>query len=169
MWDSCSMNSCAAKCTYYILKYLMLSYQQTFLPRPCPTTWNASILFFFLIFSALNHFNPIPYSKIQIKTLNFSWPKLPDGFRRKGFYYLFIYLFIYFWLRWVFVAVCGLSLVAASGGYSSLQCMGFSLWWLLLLRSTALGTQASVVVSHGLSSCGSRALGCRLSSCGMWA
>ena len=28
---------------------------------------------------------------------------------------LFI-LFIYFWLRWVFVAACGLSLVAASGG-----------------------------------------------------
>ena len=27
-------------------------------------------------------------------------------------------LFIYFWLRWVFVAVSGLSLVAASGGYS---------------------------------------------------
>ena len=28
----------------------------------------------------------------------------------------FIYLFIYFWLRWVFVAARGLSLVAASGG-----------------------------------------------------
>ena len=27
----------------------------------------------------------------------------------------FIYLFIYFWLHWVFVAVCGLSLVVASG------------------------------------------------------
>ena len=27
----------------------------------------------------------------------------------------FIYLFIYFWLRWVFVAVCGLSLVVAHG------------------------------------------------------
>ena len=32
---------------------------------------------------------------------------------------LFIYLFIfYIWLRWVFVAVGGLSLVVASGGYS---------------------------------------------------
>ena len=30
----------------------------------------------------------------------------------------FIYLFIYFWLCWVF-AVHGISLVAASGGYSS--------------------------------------------------
>ena len=62
---------------------------------------------------------------------------------------LFI-LFIYFWLCWVFVAVCGLSLVVASGGYSSLRCAGFSLQWLLLLRST-----------------GSRRMG--FSSCGTWA
>ena len=40
--------------------------------------------------------------------------------------------YFYFWLRWVFVAVRGLSLVAASGGYSSLRCAGFSLWPLLL-------------------------------------
>ena len=78
---------------------------------------------------------------------------------------LFI-LFIYFWLCWVFVAVCGLSLVAASGGYSSLRCMGFSLQWLLLLQSTALGTWASVVVAHGLSSCGLQTVEHRLSSCG---
>ena len=44
---------------------------------------------------------------------------------------LFIY-FIYLWLCWVFVAVRGLSLVAASRGYSSLYCAGFSLWWLLI-------------------------------------
>ena len=62
----------------------------------------------------------------------------------------FIYVFIYLWLHWVFVAVCGLSLVAASGGYSLLQFMGFSLWWLLLLQST-----------------GSRRTG--FSSCGTWA
>ena len=30
----------------------------------------------------------------------------------------FIYLFIYFWLRWVFLAVCRLTLFAASGVYS---------------------------------------------------
>ena len=35
-------------------------------------------------------------------------------------------LFIYFWLLWVFVAVLGLSLVAASRGYFSLRCTGFS-------------------------------------------
>ena len=67
------------------------------------------------------------------------------------FFFNFLNLFfIYFWLCWVFVAACGLSLVVASGGCSSLQCMGFSLQWLLLLRST-----------------GSRHVG--FSSCGMWA
>ena len=66
------------------------------------------------------------------------------------FIYLFIYLLTYLWLRWVFVAVRGLSLVAASGGYSSLQFTGFSLQWLLLLQST--GSRCM-----GFSSCGSRA------------
>ena len=46
-------------------------------------------------------------------------------------------VFFVFWLRWVFVAVRRLSLVAASEGYSSLQCMGCSSRWLLLLWSTA--------------------------------
>ena len=58
-----------------------------------------------------------------------------------------IYLFIYFWLHWVFVAARGLSLVAASRGYSSLWCSGFSLQWLLLLQST--GSRCT-----GFSSCG---------------
>ena len=40
-------------------------------------------------------------------------------------------LFIY-WLHWVFVAVCRLSLVVVNGGYSSLPCEGFSLRWLLV-------------------------------------
>ena len=68
----------------------------------------------------------------------------------------FVYLFIYFKINlflavcWVFVAVRGLSLVAASGGYSSLQCTGFSLQWLLLLQSM-----------------GSRHVG--FSNCGTWA
>ena len=39
-----------------------------------------------------------------------------------------------FWLHWVFIAVCGLSLVAASEGYSLLWWVGFSLWRLLLLQ-----------------------------------
>ena len=55
--------------------------------------------------------------------------------------------------------MCGLSLVEASGGYSLLQREGFSLRWLLLLRST--GSRCA-----GFSSCGSQALERRLSSCG---
>ena len=71
----------------------------------------------------------------------------------------YFFLFIYFWLSWVFFAACRLSRVAASGGHSSLRCAGFSLRWPLLLRSTDS--------RHvGFSSCGSRALECRLSSCG---
>ena len=68
-------------------------------------------------------------------------------------------LFLIYWLCWVFVAARGLSLVAASRGYSSLWCEGFSLLWLLLLRST--GSRRA-----GFSSCASRALERRLSSCG---
>ena len=84
---------------------------------------------------------------------------------------LFIYVFIYFWLHWVFVAAHGLPLVAASGGYSLLWCKGFSLLWLLLLRS--MGSRCAGFSSCGtwalerrLSSCGARALERRLSSCG---
>ena len=40
-------------------------------------------------------------------------------------------LFLFLWLHWVFVAACGLSLVAESRGYSLLR-------WLLLLWSTCL-------------------------------
>ena len=57
------------------------------------------------------------------------------GWKIALYYYVFnnfIYLFI--WLHWVFVAAPGLSLVVASGGYSSLQHVGFSLQWLLLLQ-----------------------------------
>ena len=62
---------------------------------------------------------------------------------------LALFLF-FFWLRWVFVAACGLSLVAASGGYSSLRCAGFSLQWLLLWQS--VGSRYT-----GFSSCGTQA------------
>ena len=50
-------------------------------------------------------------------------------------FFFFFFNFIYFGLRWVFVAAYRLSLVAASGGYSSLRRVGFSLRWCLLLRS----------------------------------
>ena len=54
--------------------------------------------------------------------------------------YLFICLFVCLWLHWVFVAARGLSLVVASGGYSLLQCAGFSF----------LISVASLVAEHGL-------------------
>ena len=60
------------------------------------------------------------------------------------------FFFFNFWLCWVFVAVRGLAVVAASRGYPSLRCAGFSLRWLLLLRST--GSRRA-----RLSSCGARA------------
>ena len=62
--------------------------------------------------------------------------------------YLFIYLFIYLWLCWVFVAVRGLSLVAASGGHSSSRCTGLSLSRPLLLWSTGSRCAGSVIVAH---------------------
>ena len=77
-------------------------------------------------------------------------------------YYKFIYLF--FGLCWAFVAARGLSLVAASRGYS------FAVHWLLIAVASlccgapALGVRASVVVAHRLSSCGARASLFR----GMW-
>ena len=76
------------------------------------------------------------------------------------FFLIYLFnLFFNFWLHWIFVAVRGLPLVAASGGYSSLQCAGFSLRWLLSSRS--MGSRYS-----GFSSCGTRALERRLNSCG---
>ena len=61
--------------------------------------------------------------------------------------------------------MCGLSLVAASGGTlccgaCASHCGGFS------CGEQALGAWASVVVAHRLSSCGARALERRLSRCG---
>ena len=51
-------------------------------------------------------------------------------------------LFIYFWLRWVFVAACGLSLLAASGGL-----LFVAVHWPLI-------EVASLVAEHGLQACG---------------
>ena len=76
-----------------------------------------------------------------------------------------LFLCIYFWLRWVYVAVRGLSLVVASWATlccgARAHCSGFS-----CCGARALGARASVVAARRLSSCGSRALERRLSSCG---
>ena len=99
---------------------------------------------------------------------------------------LILYIYIFKFMFYLFIFGCIVSSLRCAGfslrcaGFSlqctgfSLQCAGFSLRWLLLLRSTgsrhtgfsSCGTRASVVVARGISSCGSRALGRRLSSCG---
>ena len=100
------------------------------------------------------------------------FPNLTDGKVILGDFFFFKLTFknfIYFWLRWVFVAAHGLSLVVVSGatlycGARASHCSGFS-----CCRAWALGAWASAVVARGLSSCGSWALERRLSSCGAWA
>ena len=69
---------------------------------------------------------------------------------RKERFFFFKDLFIYFWLYWVFIAACGLSLVVANRRYSSFgvkasHCGGF-----FCCRAQALGgLWASVVAVRG--------------------
>ena len=60
------------------------------------------------------------------------------------------YLFIY-WLHSVFDALLlpGLSPLAVNRDYSSLQCAGFSLRWLILFQNTSSMYAGSVAVVHG--------------------
>ena len=95
-----------------------------------------------------------------------------------------INLFIYFWLHWVFgffkiyfiyLFLAALGLHCCMQAFSSCGEQGLlfvSVCGLLIAvasrcRAQALGV-ASVVVARGFSSCGSRALERRLSSCGTW-
>ena len=55
-------------------------------------------------------------------------------------------------LHWVFTAVCGLSLGAASGDASPVAVRGFLPVVVPLCRSQALGLQASVAAAQGRSS-----------------
>ena len=56
-----------------------------------------------------------------------------------GSYTLFFYYFLFiYWLRWVFIAACGLSLVVANGGLLFIAVRGL------------LIAVASLVVEHGL-------------------
>ena len=82
-------------------------------------------------------------------------PWYPHGTKRNGFRQgnnpppppRFIYLFIY-----MHSFTCAVSsLVKTSGGCFLLPCVGFLLWWLLLLRSRSSRCPGSVVVTHGLS------------------
>ena len=66
--------------------------------------------------------------------------------------YMYFKLMYLLWLPWVFVAAGGLSPAAASGGYSSWQCLGFSLQRILLLQTNKkpLSSQAAAAVARGL-------------------
>ena len=65
------------------------------------------------------------------------------------------------------VAVHGLSLVAASGGYSLVLVCGFLIAAASLVAEHGFyGLQASVIAALGLSSCDSRARKCRLGNWG---
>ena len=75
---------------------------------------------------------------------------------------LHLLLFFFFFLAAVGLR-CGAGATPHCSAWSS-HCGGFS-----CCRARALGMWASVVVAHGLSSCGSRAIEYRLSSCGEWA
>ena len=70
-----------------------------------------------------------------------------------SFFFKYIYLFIFGCVRSLLLCA-GFSLVVASGGYSSLRCAGFSLWWLLLLQSTGFRRSGFSSVALALSSFG---------------
>ena len=87
---------------------------------PGPLTIRAEWRLRFLV-----HLPPTHHLRQSFLLSNRMPPKLWPGFPCPEvpryivfFVFLFFNLFIYFCLRWVFVAARGLSLVAASGGYS---------------------------------------------------
>ena len=103
---------------------------------PVHDTWKAHLLCKRVI---------IITASAQVLTIIFDFVSVWFLFALLGFLHVFFFqfiYFIYFWLRWIFVVAHGLSLVAVSGGYSSLWCAGFSLRWLLLLQSTGSRAQA---------------------------
>ena len=83
------------------------------------------------------------------------YQKFSYSLKKIFFKFLFVFVFGY-------AAVHRLSLVAARRAIFSLQCMGFSLGWLLLLQSI----DNRLV---GFSNCSTQALEHGLSSCGAWA
>ena len=109
------------------------------------------------------HENPLPeMSRPTVTPATLSPCPAPSG---SYCYFLIFYLFIYLWLRWVLAAARRLSFVAASGGCSLVAVRGLLTAMAPLAEEhRLLGTQASGVAAHGLSSCGSQAQWLR----GMW-
>ena len=85
--------------------------------------------------------------------------------------FIFIFIFLKFFLAvlglhccaWAFSS-CGEQGATPRCGARASHCGGFS-----YCGAWALGTWVPVAMALGLSSCGSRALEHRLSSCGVWA
>ena len=74
---------------------------------------------------------------------NKKWPQDKDQIMcgcKIFFFFFFPKKFIYFLFHWIFVALHSLSLVVTSGGFFLLQCMSFSLQWLVLLQSTGFNS-----------------------------
>ena len=81
------------------------------------------------------------------------------------FNYFLTVLGLCFWVFVLGLCFCiDFSLVAASKGSSLLQCVGFSLWWFLLLRSSGSRACTSVVVAFRLNSCSGQSS----MLCGTW-
>ena len=99
--------------------------------------WVTSPRFFFTLVQIANTFSFFLPSIFHKKWAHHNIFLLLYVFQNQAYFHilvfknLFVYLFI-FWLCWVFIAVCGLSLVAVH--------LGFSLRWLLLLWCTGLAT-----------------------------
>ena len=74
-----------------------------------------------------------------------------NAFPTPFIFLLLVYLFVSFWLLWVFTAASELSLVAAGGTSSSLQCGGFSLQRLPWSQST--GSRRAGFRSRGAQAC----------------
>jgi len=67
-----------------------------------------------------------------------------------------------YWLWWVFVAARRLPLVAASRGFSLLQCLGFLIVVASLLWSMGSRCACSVITAYRLRNYSSQALECGL-------
>ena len=146
------------------------------LTLPHPSHWSFYFLHSFAFFQNVCHIVDIIWyigfsdwllslSNIHLRFLHVSsW--LDGSFLSFFFLINLFILFIYFWLRWVFVAARGLSLVVASGGLLFIAVCRLLIVVASRCGAWALGMRASVVVACRLSSCGSRALERRLGSCG---
>ena len=94
--------------------------------------------------SSLNHWT----AREVLGTTNFSHTTQEMNIQTQTLTWMYNFFKKILFIIFDFIAGHRLSLVAASGGYSSLRCAGFSLWWLLLLQS--MGSRRA-----GFSSCGS--------------